>query len=96
MSVNCSQVPIAVRFAMSEDAPVFSAVMCMLLALASRLIVPLELWSNWLGLFGVLSLVTHGRREYSCRVLGGGRADAQVAAESRLGWIGVPGHGIVS
>src|SRR3984957_8188977 len=43
MSVNCSQVPIAVRLAMSGDAPALSAVTIMLLAMARRLIVPLEL-----------------------------------------------------
>src|ERR1700722_15167330 len=43
ISVNCSQVPIAVRLAMSGDAPALSAVTIMLLAMARRLIVPLEL-----------------------------------------------------
>src|ERR1700729_1931834 len=41
--VNCSQVPIAVRLAMSGDAPALSAVTIMLLAWARKLIVPLEL-----------------------------------------------------
>src|SRR5207302_9742587 len=44
--VNCSQVPIAVRLAMNEDAPAFSAVTYMLLACDWRLIVPLELWTR--------------------------------------------------
>jgi hypothetical protein len=35
--VNCSQVPIVVRFAISGDAPALSAVTIMLLAMARRL-----------------------------------------------------------
>src|SRR5260370_451551 len=44
---NSSQVPIAVRLAISGDAPAFSAVTIMLLARAFRLMLPSGLWMSW-------------------------------------------------
>src|SRR5260370_28308896 len=44
---NSSQVPIAVRLAISGDAPAFSAVTIMLLAWAFSLMLPSGLWMSW-------------------------------------------------